>query len=195
MSPGYQDLGTLGGILDFYHIQLDPLGGLEHLAFHLLVLGQHGVRLAQVDTDISSHIPLYDTGDNVFFFLKILIVDHFALFLANLLQDQVLGVLRSDPTKGFGLNRDPHDIAKSQLAVDLLSIFQADLLQRIFYFLHNLFLRVKLVITGLPIHGQLNVVRLAKMILAGIQKGILNGIQQSFLTDVLLLLQQVQCFQ
>ena len=195
MGTGHQDLRSFRRILDLHNVQLDALCGLEHLAFYLLVLRQHGVRLAQVDADVLPDIALNDTGHDILLFLKILVVDDLPLLLADLLKDQVLGVLCGDTAKGFGLHRNLDHIAQLILAVNVLCVLKADLLHLVFHFLHDRLLLEKLVVACLSVHDDLDIVCLSEMVLARIDERILNGIHQRILADVLLLLQNIQRFQ
>ena len=79
------DTRSLRGVLHFYDVDLDTLSGFEDFALHLLILGQHGICLTQVDADIFADIALYHAGDNILFLLIILIVDHASLFFTDLL--------------------------------------------------------------------------------------------------------------
>ena len=54
-------------------------------AKNLLILGKHSICLSKVDAYIFAHITLYDTCNDIFFFFKILIIDYFTLFFADLL--------------------------------------------------------------------------------------------------------------
>ena len=79
------DTGSLRGVLHFYDVDLDTLRGFEDFALHLLILGQHGICLTQVDADIFADIALHYTGYYILFLLIILIVDHASLFFTDLL--------------------------------------------------------------------------------------------------------------
>ena len=79
------DTGSLRGVLYFHNVNLDTLGGLEYFALYLLVLGQHGICLTQIDADVLAYITLYYAGHNILFLLVVLVVDHASLFLTDLL--------------------------------------------------------------------------------------------------------------
>src|SRR5699024_5641931 len=119
MCSGKEDTGTFGRILHFKDINLDPLGRLEFLALHLLVLTEDTVGSSQVDADIPSHHPLYDTGDNLFLLTVILIVENLALLLADLLQDHIFGVLRGDSSVLLRLALRSHDLAVFRVGIEL----------------------------------------------------------------------------
>ena len=99
MGTGYEDLRSFRCIFHFHYIQFDTVSRFEHLAFHLFVFCQHRIGSSEIDTDVLSDITLYHTGHDIFFFFKILIEDRFSFFLADLLQDQVLCILRCDPSE------------------------------------------------------------------------------------------------
>ena len=170
MRPGHQDLRPLGCILHFHYIQFDPLRRLEYFTLHLFIFCQHSIGFPEVDTDIFTDITLHDAGYDVFFFLKILIIHYLALFFPDFLQDQVLCILCGNTSKRFGFDRNLHHISQLIFAVDLFCLFQTDLFQLIFWLLYNCLFCQKLIIAGLPVHDQFNVVRLSEMILTGVQQ-------------------------
>ena len=79
--------------LPWQSVLSSQLWRLEHLTLYLLIFCQHSIHLTKVYADITSNITLYDTSYDIFFFFKILIVNHFTLFFTNLLKDQILCIL------------------------------------------------------------------------------------------------------
>ena len=194
MGAGHKDLRSLRRILHFHHVQLNTLRGLEYFALHLLILGQHCVSPAQIDADILANIALYDTCHNILFLLKILVKHNLALFLSDLLQDQVLRILCCDAPEFLGVDRHLGDVSDMEGGIDLFRVLQADLKRRIHHFLHDLFLRVDRVVAGLSVHDHLNVLRRAEMVLARTEQRILYGVHHDVFADVLLFLKDCQCF-
>ena len=79
MCTGYEDLRPAGRILHFDHIKFNAFRRFEHLSFDLLILCQHGIRPSEIDADILAYIALYNTCNDVFLFLKILVEYDFSL--------------------------------------------------------------------------------------------------------------------
>ena len=170
MCSGKEDTWTFRSILHLKDIYLDSLGRLEFLALHLLVLTEDTVGSSQVDADIPSHHPLYDTGDNLFLLTVILIVENLALLLADLLQDHVFGVLRGDTAELLRLDLHLHDIAGFRVGIDLTGFFKRNLQSRILDKFFYLTIRPDAEITCLRINGNMYVIRLTEMILAGLDQ-------------------------
>ena len=101
MGTGYENFRSFCRILYFYHVKFDTLCRFEYFPFDLLVFCQHGVCLSKINADVASHITLHDSCHNVFFLLKVLIINDLAFFFPDLLEDQVLRVLCRNPSKGF----------------------------------------------------------------------------------------------
>ena len=194
MGSGHKDLRPLGGVFHFQDIYFDTLGGTEYLALHLLIFHEHGICFAQIDADVSAVIPLHDTGHHVALFSIVLIEQCFSLFLADLLQDHVLGILSGDPAKLLGLDLHVHNVAHLIAGIHHLCLLQRDLLCRILYLFYNGLLRIYCKITGLAVDVHMDVVSLAEMVLTGCQQGILNGLQKGVLADIFFFFQYIQSF-
>src|SRR5699024_9337591 len=95
MCTGYENLRSLRGVLNFQHIDLDALCGTENFTLYLLVLIQDAVHFSKVDADISSQVALYNTCYYLALFSEVLVIENLALLLADLLENDILGIARS----------------------------------------------------------------------------------------------------
>ena len=172
MCPGYEYLRSLRRILYFQYIHLDTLGRMIYLAADHLLAIEHRIYLAEVHTDVTSDITLYDTGHDILFLLIIFLEQHLALFLTDLLKDDILRILRRDTSKLLGLDIHAHDIAELVSWILHACICQADLLQIIFHDIYHPLFRINLELTGLRINIYYYIISLISsiMILACLQQ-------------------------
>ena len=197
MRAGDQDLRASGGSLNFDHVDLDAVAGLELLALDLLIFIEHGIGLAQIDQIGLALLSLDDAGDHGLQAVAVLIVDHIAFFFADALKDHVLRVLGRDAAEGLGIDLDRDDVAGLRFRISLPGLGDRDLqrgVQDILLGLHDLLLRSHAVIAGLRIDGHVDVVVLSEIRLAGLHQGLLNRIQKGRLADAFFLLQDLDCF-
>ena len=90
-----------------------------------------------------------------------------------------------------------NDVSHLSAFGNLLRVLQSDLQTVILHILlrgNDFLFRVNQEITGFPVNLHLHVVRLSKMVLARGKQGSFNGVEEGFLADLLLLLQNIQCF-
>ena len=196
MGAAHIDAGALGRVLHLQHIHLDTLRRHEHLPAHLFVLGEHGIRLTQINADVPADITLYHAGHHILLLLEILVVNHAALFFPDLLQDHVLGILSGNAAELPGLDLHVQDIAHLGLLGEFPGILQGDLQYGIFHIvlcLHHFLLHIAQEVSGLTVDLYPDIVRLAEMILAGGHQRVFYSFKQCLLADLLLLLQNVQC--
>lgn len=89
---------------------------LVSLSLHLLHFVKHGIRLTKIYADVAADVTLYDTGNNLMLLRMELIEYCLALLLADLLQDYILGILRSDTTELLRLDLLTNRISDSVAA-------------------------------------------------------------------------------
>ena len=140
---------------------------------------------------MSNH-TLHDTGYNLFLIAVVLVKENLALFLADLLKDNVLRILCGDTAEFVRMDRNLNNVADLSIGVLLLCFHQGNLFCRIVYKLHNGTVCKYAEITGLSVDGYVYIVSFSKMILVCLDQGLLNGIQQSFLADVFVAFQFIQ---
>ena len=157
MCTGDQYFRSLGGRSDFQNIQLDSLGRLKDFSPDLFVFSQYRVHLSKVNADISSHIPLYDTGYDIFFLAVIFVAENLTLLLANFLQNHIFCILGGNTPKFSGLNFNIYHIPQLIPAIDHLRIGKTDLHHRVFHFFYNRFSLEHMVFAGFRIHIHLDV--------------------------------------
>ena len=94
----------------------------------------------------------------------------------------------------MGINGDLDDVAKDMSRSDHSCVGEADLCDRILHVLNNLFFHIYGIIAAIRINDDFHIVGLAEMVLAGSEKGVLDGLQQCVLTDVVLFFEYVHRF-
>ena len=194
MGSGNGDSRTAVGVLNLQHIQTDALGRAELLGLDLLVLGEHGVNLAQVDIVIMVDIALYHTGNDILLLAVPVLEQGLSLLLADLLKNHVLRVLRCNSSELLRVDGKTHDVADSGLRVPHPRFRFADLKHAVFHRLHDFLLGNHRKVAGLPIHLHADIVRAAVVVPAGGDERILNRIQQHILADIVLSLNGLQRF-
>ena len=121
---------------------------------------------------------------HLFFDAIVLVVKYTALLLADLLKDDILGILRGDASEFLGADFHLEDIPELCVGVDFLRVHQGNLHGRVIYIFHDRSVRVHTEIAGLWIDGYMHIVRFSKMVLASLDQGLLNGFQKGVLTDI-----------
>ena len=86
------------------------------------------------------------------------------------------------------------NIADLRTGLYLLGILKGNLQAVVLHFLHHFLFRITEKITGFPVALNLHIIGLAEMILAGCDQRIFDGFKKRILTDLLLFLQNIQCF-
>ena len=103
-------------------------------------------------------------------FFIILVIEDFPLFLTDLLQNDILGILCGNAPEFLGLDLHIHDIAHFILGITHLGVRQANLKDRIFHVFHNFLLRIDGKITGFRVNVYFYIIRFSEMIFTGLQK-------------------------
>jgi len=137
---------------------------MEFFSSDLLILSEDRICLAKIDADIFAHYSLNNTGYYFFFDSVVLIVENFALFLTDLLKNDVLCVLSCDTSEFLGLDLNFHNIADLCVGVCFLCIHQRNLKSWILHMLYNSSVSVNTEVTGLRIDHNVNVICLSEMV-------------------------------
>ena len=177
MCAAHQDPGAAVGGADLEHKDLNAVQREKFLPGNLLFFVEHSVSLAQVDTDVFPDISLYDTGDDIFLFINVIIVNNAALFFPDLLHDHVLGDLGGDPAEAAAVDIHTDYVADIHGRINLHSVLIGDVLKvvhDIFRRFDNLLLRIAGVVKGITVNFHFDVLRLAEMALAGGHQRILD---------------------
>jgi hypothetical protein len=101
-DPRQDDFHAASDLPDLEDRRPNPLVGVVALAGNLLAPRQDGLRGPQRDRGGGTFHPRHHPGNHLAYLLLELIVDRIPLGLANLLDDHLLGGLRTDTAREFG---------------------------------------------------------------------------------------------
>ena len=191
MCTGYKDLRSLRCVFYFQNVKLDTLGRAEYFTFYHFIFHQDGIYFTKVYADISADITLNNTGNDILFFLIIFLKKYFSFLFTDFLKDYVLGIHGSDTSEFFGFDLYVYDITKLIFGVQLFCVFQADLHDRIFYFLYNRLFCVHVELTGYRINKYLYIVCFSKVVFTCLKQGLFDCFQKGILADVFFFLQYI----
>ena len=121
-------------------------------------------------------------------FFEVLIKQNFTLFFADLLKNDVFGILGCNTAKLFGFNFYRNDITKLIAGICTFCIGKSDLHDRILYQIDNGLFCHNLKITGLGVNAYLYIICFAKMVFTGLDQRLLDCFQQRIFADILLFL-------
>ena len=193
MGPGNNGLGALFRLPHVDHIDLYVVAFLHRLPADLLVLGQHGLRLANLQGDGpgAGVDALHQAADQLLV-LRLELLHHLAaLAVPNALADDVPGSLGGHPAKLLGVQLNAHKPARESSGVHLLGFLQQVLPVGIGDFLHNLLAQVHVEHALLRVHVNVHVL-VAVVVFAGSGNRLFDFIQHKFHRNALFLFQQVQ---
>src|ERR1022692_673592 len=155
----------------------------------LLLLRQARLRLAQIQNVIGTFHPLHGAVHQFAGAAGILVKDGFALGLAHLLENHLLGGLRRDTAEQVGLFRNADLGADLGFRIDAARLGQRHFLGRVFHHLDRLLDGEKLEGPGLLVQLGDIVLRVAEVLARGDQHGVLDGVQYDLRINALFLAQ------
>ena len=192
MGAADHDLGAFFGDGDVDDVNLDALALAQHLAGHLLVVGQDGLVFAQIDDDDAAHgIDLeHDGGDDLVRLALHLGVHLAALGLAQGLADDVLGRLGGDAAELLGLERNLDLGADAGRLFDVLRLLQRHLGARVLDLVDDVLDDGHRELAGLRLDDDADVLLDVVALFDRDDDGCLDLLDQIALADAALLLQQ-----
>src|ERR1035438_101806 len=185
----HQHPRTLAG---FVHHADDAAHAVAHavtLQAGLLLLRQARLRLAQIQNVIGTFHPLHGAVHQFAGAAGVLVKDRFALGLAHLLENHLLGGLRRDTAEQVGLFRNADLGADLGFRIDAARLGQRHFLGRVFHHLDRLLDGEKLEGPGLLVQLGDIVFRVAEVLARGDQHGVLDGVQYDLRINALFLAQ------
>ena len=165
---------------------------MEFFSPDLLILSEDRICLAKIDADIFAHDTLYDTCNDFFLHSVVLIVKNFALFLTDLLKDDVLSILCCDTSEFLGLDLNFDHVSEFCVGIDLLCVCKGDLQCRILYEFLYFTLSVNTEITGFRIDHYMYIISFTEMVLTCLDQRLLDCSQKCILTDIFFFFQDIQ---
>src|SRR5690606_5015605 len=121
------ELGAAGSALDGEQDAADAVAGLVFLAGRLLLAGENGFGLAEVDEDIVALLTAHGAGDDVADHVLEVVVNAVLLELTQLLHHGLTRGLRGDAAEGGGVDFLFHDRAELSGGINGLRLLDVDL--------------------------------------------------------------------
>ena len=106
---------------------------------HLLPVGNNSLRSTQVNRNTPSIEALHDAVDDLASPVFVVLEDHLPLCILHFLDDDLLGGLGGNTTKGISVQLDSETIADLTVRVQFPPFIQRNLQERIRHLGHNLF--------------------------------------------------------
>ncbi len=153
----------------------------------LLLLGQLGFGLAEIENVLGAFHALDRAVDQLAGAPGVLVVDGFALGLAHLLQDDLLGGLGGDPAQLVGVLRDADFRARFGIRLDSARLGQRHFVDGIFHHLDRFLHGEQVDGAGLRIHLRHVVFVGAVVFAGGDQHGVLHCVEDDLRIDALFL--------
>ncbi len=178
MSPAQDDLRTLADLLHVEHVGADPIPLAINLLGNLLLGRQHRLGLPYVHDHPRFVDPLHDAMDDLALAPPELLVDHFALGIFHLLNDDLLGRLSCDAPQGLGAHADSQLIAQGDFGIEHESLLQRHFLVRIGYGFHHLLELKSLNLAEFLIEGDVQVQLAPVLFLDGGLDGLFKCVDQ-----------------
>src|SRR5215472_6054817 len=148
ISAGHDHLRPLGGAVHGLDDHAQTFADIVGFELGLLSLGQARFGAAHVNDEVGAFGSLHDHGDKLAGAVVILVVNGVALGFAHLLQDHLLGGLRSDAAQHFGGFGADDFRADFRAGILLLRVGQADFAFRVSDFLDDGVHRVHVHLAG-----------------------------------------------
>ena len=196
MGPRDEDLRSLCRILDIQHIDLHAVRGLELFTLDLFVLAEQRVRLAEIDRIGFSLLSGDDAGDQLLHLAVVLVKDDVPLLLADPLENDVLRILRRDPSEAPGVDIYRNNVSRLDRRIILSRLRNSHLHDRIddvLFALNDFLFRCHGIVKCIRINAHSDIIVLTEIGLACLHQGKLDGLQKGFLADALFSLQQFNC--
>ncbi len=140
IGAGEHDLRILGGLLNVQDVCLDPIPQAIMLPGHLLLGRQNRLGFAHVHNDVPPVKALHNAVYQFALAVLVVLVGVFALGLAYVLDDHLLGGLRGDSAEIRGVQLDPETVADLSIRIqNLLCFLKRYFTLGIFYFVDDVF--------------------------------------------------------
>ncbi len=203
MRSGYENSGAALCCFAYIHqINLDAVSGAELLGGNLLLLVQHGLRLdgavhgTEIDGPVAADLALNNAGDDRLHLLNKVIIYCIALLLTDLLEDDVFGNLGGNAAEGLAVEIHSYNITDLAQNMQLLRLCCGNLVLVVHHVVlggNDDLLGPYMVLEGVTVNLDLDVVGSAEIALAGNHQCGFDGIEKSVCADILLFFEHIHC--
>ena len=183
MGAGNVHLRPFRRLPDLGDVHLQTGAGGVLLSGHLLRWRHDRFHLAQIDHDAPVLVALHDTGHDVAFPVRELLVYQGPFGLADTLNDHLLGRLRGDPSEIFRRHLDLDDVVELVIGIDGLRVFERDLVRFIEHLVDYVFAGKDANFAGALVQVDAHVERVAVMPLIGRDNCRLDRLEEDLLRD------------
>ena len=179
---------SLCGLTNIHDIHADTVSRMKLLRRNLLLLVEHTLRLqcavlcSEVDGPVAADLSLHNAGHHSLHLINKVVINCIALFLADLLKNDILRNLSGNASKGLAVKVNLHNIADFTDDVLLLRLVQRNLVLIILHIVlcgNNRLLCPYVVFKGFAVHFHLHVIGSAEVALAGDHECGFNGVKKS----------------
>ena len=187
MGAGQHDLKARGRLDDLVNQGPNTIIRVVDLPGRLVLLGQNPFGLPQIHEDVAVALPLVVADDHLTDLLFELRVQRVSLDLPQRLPGLLLGTLHGTAIELLRTDLDEQLIADLAFLVELQSLFEGDLVHRVFHFVDDPLARKHRDLGSIVAETDNRVVHGTELLLVGGKQGLFDGLADQLFGNAALL--------